>query len=325
MRVGSLSANVKGLGKKMVHMVRKQVYLRTAHSQMAGQVARFAYQAFDPATDLFQEIMLQTHNLCNYACTFCPNRDVSRPRHQMSVPLFNRIISNLSRLQYEGSVLLSMQNEPLMDRRLFSFIEIAGAMLPRAKLVLHTNTSLLTTAKLERLTAAGVRCILNIYREEDRGNFSIGDLPPRLRRHVVIYDKTSWSATTAYLLNWAGNASKMPVPQRPLAAFCPRPFTMLCITPRGKALLCCLDWRHEWIMGDLAEDTLEDVWAGERFQKFRLKLLNGDRSDALCSKCNKDWSPMPWRLLCRRASACLSRRTHAPHVAGSRSRAGSRS
>ncbi len=306
MQAESMPAKVKRVGTRMVLMVRKEVHIRTAHSQMAGRVARFAYQAFDPARDLFQEILVQTHNQCNYACTFCANRDVSRPRHQMSARLFDRIIGNLSRLQYAGRVLLNMQNEPLMDGRLLSFIETVGAMLPRAKLVLNTNTSLLSTARLERLAAAGVRCILNIYREEDRGNFSIGGLPPRLRRHVVVYDKTYWSATTAHLLNWAGNASEMPIPHPPLAAFCPKPFTMLCITTRGKALLCCLDWRNEWIMGDVEVDTLEDVWAGERFQELRRKLLNRDRSGTLCSACNKDWPPMPWRLLWRRASACLS-------------------
>jgi radical SAM protein with 4Fe4S-binding SPASM domain len=100
----------------------------------------------------------------------------------------------------------------------------------------------------------------------------------------------------------------MPVPRPPSTAFCPRPFTTLCISSRGKALLCCLDWRQEWIMGDVTEQTLEDVWAGERFRTFRRKLLDGDRSDALCRECNKDWAPMPWGLLWRRATGGLWRR-----------------
>lgn len=306
MRAESLPARVKRVGRTMAHVVRRQIQWWTAHSRLADQVARFGYRAFGPATDLFEQVLIQTQNQCNYACTFCANRDIDRPRHRMPEGLFERIIGNLSRLQYGGAVVLNFQNEPLLDERLFSFVDTAGAMLPRARLLLHTNTSLLSAEKLERLAAAGLRCILNVYRESDRGNVSVAGLPPRLRRRVVVYDKTSWSASTPHLLNWAGNASAMPVPQPPLTEFCPRPFTMLCITSRGQAVLCCLDWRHEWVMGDASEETLEDIWAGERFQAVRRKLLHGDRSEILCSRCNKGWAPMPWRLLGRRAAACLS-------------------
>jgi hypothetical protein len=306
MQAESLPARARRIGAQMGRTIRRQIYVRTAHSQLAGRLACFAYRAFHPATDLFDQVLIQTQNQCNYACTFCANRDVERPFHRMPEDLFDRIVDNLRRLQYSGTVVLNLQNEPLMDGRLLSLIDAAVAMLPRARLLLHTNTSLLSTAKLERLAAAGVRCILNIYREEDRRNFSAGDLPSRLRRRVVVYDKTSWSAATPDLLNWAGNASEMPVPQPPLTEFCPRPFTMLCITSLGKVVLCCLDWRHEWIMGDAAEDSLEDIWVGERFHAIRRKLLDGDRSGVLCSRCNKGWSPMPWRLLWRRAAAGLS-------------------
>ena len=307
MRAESLRVGIRQAGTTLAHTARRRLYSLTAHSRLAERVARFGYGAFGPTRDLFQEVLLQTHNQCNYACSFCPNRDVDRPRHQMPEALFDRIIDNLARLGYEGTVLLNMQNEPLMDDRLFSFIDTARARLPRARLLLNTNTSLLTTTKLKRLAGAGVRCVLNLYREGDRRDFSLADLPSRLRRHVVVCDKTRWSAATSHLLNWAGNASEMPVPPSPLKEFCPRPFTMLCITSHGRALLCCLDWRSECIMGDVTEESLEDIWAGERFQAIRRKLLDGDRSDALCSRCNKGWSPMPWRLLWRRASACLSR------------------
>jgi radical SAM protein with 4Fe4S-binding SPASM domain len=120
---------------------------------------------------------------------------------------------------------------------------------------------------------------------------------------MFVYDKSDWSSLESDLLNWAGNASSMPVPPQPLREFCPRPFTMLCITTRGKVLLCCLDWRHEWIMGDVTEESLEDIWKGERFATIRRKLMRGDRSEVLCSRCNKGWAPMPWRLLARRVSA----------------------
>ena len=58
-------------------------------------------------------------------------------------------------------------------------------------------------------------------------------------------------------------------------------YTRLIIGWNGKCYLCCHDWIGEYEIGDLSEQTMEDIWNGEK----RKGLLNKLDELEICQKC----------------------------------------
>ena len=77
--------------------------------------------------------------------------------------------------------------------------------------------------------------------------------------------------------------------------------------PNGKTMLCC-DSPWENNIGDLRENSLEEVWNSERMKQIRLNMLNGKKCkecvrcyekeekghDSLRVRSNKDWLAKHW-------------------------------
>lgn len=67
---------------------------------------------------------------------------------------------------------------------------------------------------------------------------------------------------------------------------CNRPWRMLAITWDGLFLSCCVDSERKYIMGDAHNDSIEDVWNGEKIQYLRNKLRDGKYNEIeLCRNC----------------------------------------
>lgn len=67
---------------------------------------------------------------------------------------------------------------------------------------------------------------------------------------------------------------------------CPYPFYSLCVTPDGKVVLCCADWRRELIVGDLTKQSMREIWGGERLMAFWSDMLSGRKDQySMCKKC----------------------------------------
>jgi radical SAM protein with 4Fe4S-binding SPASM domain len=54
----------------------------------------------------------------------------------------------------------------------------------------------------------------------------------------------------------------------------------------GDVLLCCMDWRRQVVLGNLREQTIREVWNGEKYRRFR-RLQEQQRVSelALCNVC----------------------------------------
>lgn len=65
--------------------------------------------------------------------------------------------------------------------------------------------------------------------------------------------------------------------------FCIMPWTHLHTWPNGKVFPCCLADTSK-PLGDLADNTLEEIWNSPDLKKIRTELLNGDKPN-VCSRC----------------------------------------
>lgn len=67
--------------------------------------------------------------------------------------------------------------------------------------------------------------------------------------------------------------------------FCNRLFEQAYVLSNGDVVLCCVDWERTTILGNLREQTLEEVWNSEQFMEIRRKYLRGDLDGLLCKRC----------------------------------------
>jgi len=56
----------------------------------------------------------------------------------------------------------------------------------------------------------------------------------------------------------------------------------------GDAVLCCDDWNHSTILGNLKKQSIEEIWKGEKLKKIREAHIEGKfHKVPICAKCNK--------------------------------------
>jgi radical SAM protein with 4Fe4S-binding SPASM domain len=57
------------------------------------------------------------------------------------------------------------------------------------------------------------------------------------------------------------------------------------ITWDGKVLPCCFDKDAEFVMGDLNQDSFEEIWNGPKYRIFRKSVLSGRHMIEMCRNC----------------------------------------
>ena len=69
---------------------------------------------------------------------------------------------------------------------------------------------------------------------------------------------------------------------------CPRPWLSTLINWDGSVVPCCFDKNGEYEMGNInSPQSLDEIWRGEKFEKFRYKLSTDRKSIDMCRNCNQ--------------------------------------
>jgi MoaA/NifB/PqqE/SkfB family radical SAM enzyme len=99
-------------------------------------------------------IQIQTQSFCNGRCIICPYSTTSRKLDQGSMEwdLFEKITGELQSATQLSTVGFAVQNEPLLDRRLFDWIKYFKSMCPDKNCIVTTNGE-----QLDRFSLAEIR------------------------------------------------------------------------------------------------------------------------------------------------------------------------
>ncbi len=69
------------------------------------------------------------------------------------------------------------------------------------------------------------------------------------------------------------------------ARVCPQGFYMMQINPDGKVVPCC-NMKYPAVLGDIKENTVQEVWKGEEFNEFRRNsLCSRATASGVCASC----------------------------------------
>lgn len=240
---------------------------------------------------IFNHIEIETYNRCNGGCDFCPVsvRHEKRTEKFMSQELFNKIIFELRKMKFDGCVALFSNNEPFLDSRLLIFLEIAREQLPNAKMHLFTNGTILTLEKFKKAIRYLDELIIDNYSE----NLKL--IPTNKKIYDYCIDNEELSKKVTIILRnpreileaRAGQAPNKQLSEELSNVKCVHPFRQMIIRPDGKVSLCCNDAIGLTVMGDASNESLNDIWFGEKFEQARAEIIkNGRRGFEFCKNCD---------------------------------------
>lgn len=236
-----------------------------------------------------EEVNIETVNTCTRRCTYC-KFGIKRPwaRKTMDEEVFDKILLDLKAIRYSGLIGPFVNNEPLMDRRIVSFIRRISMVLPDAGSYLFTNGDLLDIGILGSLFDAGLHKIFisahSPERLDDlavmRGHF--GEKRVSLSTFFD-YDKAR------YFHNRGGSIDSGLVNQtrRPDEGCC-LPFRQMVINPDGDVCLCCCDFYYDVVFGNVKDAPAPDIFLyNGRLQEVRKMLVEtGRKGLRLCEDCS---------------------------------------
>lgn len=248
------------------------------------------------------------------------------PMGRMSEATFRAIVEQIRGRGVER-VSLFLQNEPLVDPRLEEWTRILKEREPGTKATLVTNGHFLDGARARSLARAGTdeisvsvngfdaasyestmeglsfeRILANL--EEVGAARRAGELGTMEVRVVALEMAGIAERVAAFrarigldvhlkpVTNRAGDIDaasrrgpKTRVGTAPVA--CQRPFVKGYVLYNGDLLLCNCDWRRSYVVGNVNDRELAELWRSERLDRIRRAMIALDfPSDSPCAKCD---------------------------------------
>lgn len=224
--------------------------------------------------------------ICNRACSFCPRSDPKlyyNKGQSMNKNTATNIARHLNDIEFDGRVGFVGFGEPLLHKKIESLISIIRDNVPKLKwLELNTNGDFLSREKIQKLADAGVdhlsvsmydRDITDWLQKNSQG-IDIKIVP----RHNY---KERFELTVTDRHNVTNKKGDIKNINRP----CYWPFYQMFIDWNGNVLLCDNDWSKSQKFGNINQQTIKDIWLGEKFAKYR-NILKSNRNISPCMKCN---------------------------------------
>ena len=235
-------------------------------------------------------ISIETINRCNSSCAFCPaNRNSeSRPFRKMDQELFIKIIDELKSIEYDGYLNLYVNNEPFIDKRIEDWYIYAHKQLPKAKMLLYTNGTLLTKERFKKIIPVIDKCIINNYSESLLVHKNLKEIVKLVEENKEYWEKDitiQIRYINEILTNRAGSApnkSKGKINHM----VCVMPYTDFTIYPDGTVGLCCSDALEETNLGNLKCSTFMEIWSSNEYQAIRNVIGENRANYEFCKGCD---------------------------------------
>ena len=250
---------------------------------------------------VFSIIEFNIYGNCNRNCNFCPvsNPNIYEKRHEgISVELFNKILDDLVKMDYQGKILFSAFSEPLLHKELDILIFDTKRKLPKARIEIVSNGDLLTSKKLKSIFDSGLDAIsISMYDGQHQINHfnsmaaecDLDKTKVILRRRYFEdgnYGITISNRSGLINSNEFRDEDEDKIMELPLKSRCYYPFYMILVDYNGDVLLCPHDWSKKLKFGNLNSENIWDIWKGKVLANLRKKLSNADRNFNPCKSCD---------------------------------------
>jgi hypothetical protein len=270
----------------------------------------------DRAPRLPDIVQIESTNLCNAKCVFCPRDEMHRRQGVMDIDLFKKIVDECAAL---GITHVRVHNygEPFLDKQLVEKVRYAKQR-GIAEVGMISNGSLISEDIARGMIEAGLDAInisvdaagkdvfertrLNLDYDTVIGNIrtlvrlrqELGKKRPRLILSFVRQDNSAdeqafireWGAIAdkihiTDLHNWAGTLHERSNVRYP----CYRLWQTFTVLWDGRVSLCCADYDGRNVLGDLRTSTIAAVWNSPAYRAVRRQHLDSGGPE-ICRSCD---------------------------------------
>jgi MoaA/NifB/PqqE/SkfB family radical SAM enzyme len=261
-------------------------------------------------------VQIESTNLCNAKCVFCPRDEMHRRQGVMDMELFKKVVDECATL---GITHVRVHNygEPFLDRQLVEKVRYAKQR-GIAEVGMISNGSLISEDIARGMIEAGLDAInisvdaagkeifertrVNLEYDTVIGNIrtlvrlrnELARKRPKLILSFVRQDNSAdeqafikeWSGVAdkihiTDLHNWAGTLNTQSDVQFP----CYRLWLTFTVLWDGRVSLCCADFDGRHILGDLRTSTIEEVWNSPAYLAVRRQQLESGGPE-ICRTCD---------------------------------------
>ncbi len=236
-------------------------------------------------TNFFSEVAIETNTRCNRRCTYCPNAKFDRGTKNMfmSEPVFYKIIDELREIKFDGRVVLSFYNEPLLDPRLEKLVSYIRKRLPKVSIVIFTNGDYLTKEKFHDLVGCGATNFLVTQHGNNTGP-KLKNFLNRLNANEKKYITYQILTDNSFLSNRGGEVKVKNLDMKN-KKWCYLPSDIVQVDYEGNVVLCCNDYHSSIKLGNLKNEKLINIWNKDNYRKLRKNLSKGIFKLPVCRKC----------------------------------------
>ncbi len=254
----------------------------------------FSKNIFDNPLSSILTVELNTTELCNRTCVFCPRHDpkVYPNRNlNMSVEDAEKIAINLSNHNYKGKISYSGYSENFINKKFVDIISVMRKYLKDNLFECNTNGDFLKKETIGNFFESGLDLLyINLYDGiEQREKFEeiMSDIDESKYKYRAHYSQDDYGL---FINNRGGNIDWLGFDESDIESLkgkpCHYPFYKLFVDWNGDVLFCSNDWGKEIIVGNLVEEKLFDVWFSDKMYEIRKKLSKGDRDFSPCESCS---------------------------------------
>ena len=246
---------------------------------------------------LMSVVEISNSGMCNRKCSFCPRSDPDYPdiNEFISNDLHTKIFLELSELNYKGMIIYSGFVEPLLHKKIYENISEARRLLPEAQIELITNGDVLNLKRVKKLFNAGLSTLLvSVYDgEEEEKKFYQLCKEAKLNNNQYVIRNRYLSSDDNFGLNLSNRSGALknalysvkPL-QKSLKEKCNYPAYTFFIDYNGDVLMCSHDWGKKYVLGNVKDQKIIDIWCNKKFTSARKNLLNKKRDFSPCNICD---------------------------------------
>jgi MoaA/NifB/PqqE/SkfB family radical SAM enzyme len=270
----------------------------------------------DRAPSLPEIVQIESTNICNAKCVFCPRDEMHRRQGIMSLDLFKKIVDECVEL---GITHVRVHNygEPFVDRKLVEKVRYAKEK-GIAEVGMISNGSLITEEVARGMIEAGLDAINISVDASGKDVFEstrIGlkydkvianiDRLVRLREEygkrrpklILSFVRQNNSADEqAFIEHWRRIADKIHITdlhnwggtlhqESDVNYPCYRPWLTFTVLWDGRVSLCCADFDGHTILGDMNSSSIKDIWNNDLYRSVRREHLESGGPD-VCRACD---------------------------------------
>jgi len=246
---------------------------------------------------LMSVVEISNSGVCNRKCSFCPRSDPDYPdiNEFISNNLHTKIFLELSELNYKGMIIYSGFVEPLLHKKIYENISEARRLLPEAQIELITNGDVLNLKRIKKLFASGLSTLLvSVYDglEEEKKFYKLCE-EAKLNNNQYVIRNRYLSSDDNFGLNLSNRSGTLknalysvkPL-QKSLKEKCNYPAYTFFIDYNGDVLMCSHDWGKKYVLGNVKNQKIIDIWCNKKFTSARKNLLNKKRDFSPCDICD---------------------------------------